>query len=81
MLFGIGFKFDIEDLKNYFGIVCFVVFIGFYQIEVDFLMLGIMFLQYCSVMVKIQFKKILFLGWFMILSGVVFIDCKNFKDV
>lgn len=80
MLLGTGLKFDIEDPKNHLGTVRPAVFIGPHQTEVDLLMLGTMFPQYCSVTAKTQLKKIPFLGWFMTLSGAVFIDRKNSKD-
>ncbi|KAK4179626.1 putative 1-acyl-sn-glycerol-3-phosphate acyltransferase [Triangularia setosa] len=80
MYIGTGLTFDIEDPKNRLGTVRPAVFIGPHQTEVDLLMLGTMFPQYCSVTAKNQLKKIPFLGWFMTLSGAVFIDRKNSKD-
>lgn len=44
------------------------------------LMLGWIFPKYCSVTAKSSLKKTPFLGWFMTLSGSVFIDRKNSKD-
>lgn len=43
-------------------------------------MLGCMFPKYCSVTAKSSLKKVPFLGWFMSLSGSVFIDRGNSKD-
>ncbi|KAK4196162.1 putative 1-acyl-sn-glycerol-3-phosphate acyltransferase [Triangularia verruculosa] len=80
MYVGTGLTFDIEDPKNHLGTARPAVFIGPHQTEVDLLMLGCMFPQYCSVTAKSQLKKIPFLGWFMTLSGAVFIDRKNSKD-
>ena len=56
------------------------VFIGNHQTELDVLMLGCMFPKYCSVTAKKSLKNWPFLGWFMTLSGSVFIDRKNSKD-
>ncbi|KAK0748809.1 hypothetical protein B0T21DRAFT_407292 [Apiosordaria backusii] len=80
MYIGTGLTFEIEDPKNHLGTVRPAIFIGPHQTEVDLLMLGTMFPQYCSVTAKTQLKKIPFLGWFMTLSGAVFIDRKNSKD-
>lgn len=77
----IGVIFEIDDFNDYFGKICFVVFIGNYQIEFDVFMLGCMFFKYCSVIVKLSLKYLFFFGWFMRFSGFIFIDCKNFKDV
>ncbi|CRK41673.1 hypothetical protein BN1708_016888 [Verticillium longisporum] len=43
-------------------------------------MLGALFPKNCSVTAKSSLKKTPFLGWFMSLSGSVFIDRKNSKD-
>jgi len=43
-------------------------------------MLGTMFPKYCSVTAKSSLKRIPFLGWFMALSGSIFIDRKNSND-
>ncbi|KZF21691.1 putative 1-acylglycerol-3-phosphate acyltransferase [Xylona heveae TC161] len=53
------------------------VFIGNHQTELDVLMLGEIFPPYCSVTAKKSLKAIPFLGWFMALSGTVFIDRAN----
>ena len=53
------------------------VFVGNHQTELDVLMLGCMFPQYCSVTAKSSLKWTPFLGWFMALSKTVFIDRAN----
>ena len=55
------------------------IFIGNHQTALDVLFLGEIFPQYCSVTAKNQLKKMPFLGWFMALSGTVFIDRANRK--
>jgi len=50
------------------------VIVGNHQTELDILMLGSVFPQSCSVTAKKSLKQIPFLGWFMTLSGTVFID-------
>ena len=47
--------------------------------ELDVLMLGCMFPQYCSVTAKKSLKYTPFLGCFMALSKTVFIDRANSK--
>ena len=51
-----------------------VVIIGNHQTELDVLFLGQMFPRYCSVTAKKSLRNVPFLGWFMALSGTVFID-------
>ncbi|KAI9853059.1 MAG: 1-acylglycerol-3-phosphate O-acyltransferase [Vezdaea acicularis] len=53
------------------------VFIGNHQTELDILMLGTVFPPYCSVTAKKSLRLMPFLGWFMALSGTVFIDRSN----
>ncbi|KAF2019825.1 1-acylglycerol-3-phosphate O [Aaosphaeria arxii CBS 175.79] len=53
------------------------IFVGNHQTELDVLMLGCMFPQYCSVTAKSSLKWVPFLGWFMALSKTVFIDRAN----
>ncbi|KAI4172713.1 MAG: hypothetical protein LQ346_008542, partial [Caloplaca aetnensis] len=50
------------------------VIIGNHQSELDVLLLAHIFPPYCSVTAKSSLKRIPFLGWFMALSGTVFID-------
>jgi lysophosphatidate acyltransferase len=56
------------------------VFIANHQSELDVLMLGWSFPKYCSMTAKSSLKKTPFLGWFMILSGAIFINRSNTKD-
>jgi lysophosphatidate acyltransferase len=51
-----------------------VVIIGNHQSELDVLLLGQMFPKYTSVTAKKSLRNVPFLGWFMTLSGTVFID-------
>ena len=51
-----------------------VVIIGNHQSELDVLLLGEVWPRYTSVTAKSSLKNIPFLGWFMALSGTVFID-------
>ncbi|KAI1417619.1 acyltransferase-domain-containing protein [Hypoxylon sp. FL1857] len=75
-----GVTFEIIDPKRHLETVRPAVFIGNHQTELDVLMLGCMFPKYCSVTAKKALKKVPFLGWFMSLSGTIFIDRKNSKD-
>ena len=54
-----------------------VVFVGNHQSALDVLMLGTTFPKYCSVTAKKSLRRAPFLGWFMALSGTVFIDRGN----
>ncbi|KAM0436705.1 hypothetical protein ACHAPT_002416 [Fusarium lateritium] len=80
MLLTTGVEFVIEDPNNVLGTTRPAVFVGNHQTELDVLMLGTMFPKYCSVTAKASLKKMPFLGWFMSLSGSIFIDRKNAKD-
>jgi lysophosphatidate acyltransferase len=53
------------------------VFIGNHQTELDVLFLGWIFPPYCAVTAKRSLKWVPVLGWFMALSGTVFIDRSN----
>ncbi|ROW04646.1 hypothetical protein VPNG_07426 [Cytospora leucostoma] len=75
-----GVTFEVIDPNHILDKVRPGVFIGNHQTELDVLMLGCMFPKYCSVTAKSSLKKTPFLGWFMTLSGSVFIDRKNTKD-
>lgn len=75
-----GIAFEIIDPEKHLEKVRPAVFIGNHQTELDVLMLGTMFPPYCSVTAKKSLKNWPFLGWFMALSGTVFIDRKNAKD-
>lgn len=80
MLYTTGVAFEIHDPTNILGKTRPAVFIGNHQTELDVLMLGTMFPKYCSITAKSSLKKMPFLGWFMSLSGSIFIDRKNAKD-
>lgn len=75
-----GVSFELVDPNGYLSTTRPAVFISNHQTELDVLMLGSIFPQYCSVTAKSSLKKTPFLGWFMTLSGSVFIDRKNTKD-
>ncbi|KAI9837831.1 MAG: hypothetical protein M1819_006765 [Sarea resinae] len=75
MRFTTGVQFVIEGEENLRTRPA--VFIGNHQTELDVLMLGAIFPPYCSVTAKKSLKNIPFLGWFMALSGTVFIDRAN----
>ncbi|CAK7564923.1 MAG: 1-acylglycerol-3-phosphate O-acyltransferase [Sporothrix epigloea] len=75
-----GLTFEIDDPKNVLGTARPAVFVANHQTELDVLMLGCMFPQYCSVTAKRQLRSYPFLGWFMSLSGTIFIDRANSKD-
>lgn len=75
-----GVTFEIIDPDHYLDKTRPAVFVGNHQTELDVLMLGCIFPKYCSVTAKSSLKKIPFLGWFMTLSGSIFIDRKNSKD-
>ncbi|KAK8147976.1 1-acylglycerol-3-phosphate O-acyltransferase [Beauveria asiatica] len=75
-----GTSFEVDDPNNILGTTRPAVFIGNHQTELDVLMLGAVFPKYCSVTGKRSLKHIPFLGWFMTLSGSIFIDRTNSKD-
>ena len=77
MRFTTGVSFEIEDPYDYLGSTRPAVFIGNHQTELDVLMLGAMFPKYCSVTAKSSLRRTPVLGWFMSLSGTVFIDRAN----
>lgn len=71
----INFRFVVENEERLLNRPA--VFISNHQTEMDILMLGRMFPQHCSVTSKKALKYYPFLGWFMTLSGTVFIDRAN----
>lgn len=75
-----GITFEIIDPNDVLNTTRPAVFVGNHQTELDVLMLGAMFPKYCSVTAKASLKKTPILGWFMTLSGSIFIDRKNAKD-
>jgi lysophosphatidate acyltransferase len=72
-----GVNFKIDDPNDYLNTIRPAVFIGNHQTELDVLMLGTIFPKHCSVTAKKSLKKVPFLGWFMSLSGTIFIDRAN----
>jgi lysophosphatidate acyltransferase len=76
MRYSTGVHFDIIEGQQYLSTRP-AVFIGNHQTELDVLMLGAIFPPYCSVTAKKSLKSWPFLGWFMALSGTVFIDRAN----
>jgi len=77
MKYSTGVTFTIEDPNDYLNKTRPAVLIGNHQSELDVLMLGVIFPKYCSVTAKKSLKSIPFLGWFMSLSGSIFIDRAN----
>lgn len=55
------------------------IFVSNHQSELDILMLGRTFPQGCTVTAKQSLKYVPFLGWFMALSGTLFLDRSNRK--
>jgi lysophosphatidate acyltransferase len=53
------------------------VFVGNHQTALDVLLLATIFPPWCSVTAKKQLRNMPFLGWFMALSGTIFIDRSN----
>lgn len=71
-----GIHFEIVSGEEYLSTrPC--VLIGNHQSELDVLLLGTVFPPYCSVTAKRSLRLVPFLGWFMALSGTVFIDRSN----
>jgi lysophosphatidate acyltransferase len=70
-----GIKFDILDNgEEVLNSNRPAVFIVNHQTELDVLLLGWIWPKHCSVTAKKSLRNIPFLGWFMTLSGTVFID-------
>ncbi|KAH0544883.1 hypothetical protein FGG08_000963 [Glutinoglossum americanum] len=76
MGWAVGVRFTLEGKEILKGTRP-AVFVGNHQSELDVLMLGTIFPQNCAVTAKKSLKRIPFLGWFMSLSGTVFIDRTN----
>jgi lysophosphatidate acyltransferase len=77
MWYTTGVTFEIDDPHDCLNSTRPAVFIGNHQTELDVLMLGCIFPKYCSVTAKSSLRRTPFLGWFMALSGTVFIDRQN----
>ncbi|KJZ72964.1 hypothetical protein HIM_07727 [Hirsutella minnesotensis 3608] len=74
-----GVDFVIDDPRGLLRSVRPAVFVGNHQTELDVHMLGAMFPKHCSVTAKSDLKHVPFFGWWMNLSGTIFIDRKNHK--
>lgn len=70
---GVEFVF-IDDGERILATTKPAVILGNHQSELDILMLGSLFPMSCSVTAKKSLQQIPFLGWFMTLSGSIFID-------
>ncbi|MCJ1312817.1 hypothetical protein MMC25_006493 [Agyrium rufum] len=76
MKYSTGVEFEIISGKQHLQTrPC--VFVGNHQTELDVLYLGEVFPKFCVVTSKKSLKSVPFLGWFMALSGTVFIDRKD----
>ena len=73
MYYTTGIRFEIVEGKEYLSTRP-AVLIANHQSELDVLMLGTVWPRYCSVTAKSSLARTPFLGWFMALSGTVFID-------
>ncbi|GAO14804.1 uncharacterized protein UV8b_04039 [Ustilaginoidea virens] len=80
MALATGVVFDVDDPADALGSVRPAVFVGNHQSELDVLMLAALFPKWCSVTAKSDLKHVPVLGWFMRLSGAIFIDRRNSRD-
>ena len=76
MRYSTGVRFNIISGKQHLSTRPCVI-VGNHQTELDVLMLGEIFPRFCSVTAKKSLARAPFLGWFMSLSGTVFIDRKE----
>jgi lysophosphatidate acyltransferase len=74
MRYTTGVRFVIVEGQEYLTRKRPMVIIGNHQTELDVLLLGAVFPRYCSVTAKKSLARVPLLGWFMSLSGTVFID-------
>lgn len=74
MRYTTGVQFVIVEGEAYLTAKRPMVIIGNHQTELDILLLGRVFPKYCSVTAKKSLAHVPLLGWFMSLSGTVFID-------
>jgi lysophosphatidate acyltransferase len=77
MWYATGVTFEVDDPHDYLNRTRPAVFISNHQTELDVLLLGNIFPKYCSVTAKSSLRHTPLLGWFMTLSGTVFIDRQN----
>ncbi|PHH79877.1 hypothetical protein CDD82_2131 [Ophiocordyceps australis] len=75
-----GVRFVVDDANHVLDTTRPAVFVGNHQTELDVLMLGAMFPPYCSVTAKSDLRHVPLLGWFMRLSGSIFIDRRSSHD-
>ena len=80
MRYSTGVRFSIVEGEEYLSKARPCVIIGNHQSELDVLLLARIFPPWCSVTAKSSLKRAPFLGWFMALSGTVFIDRANSKE-
>ncbi|KAK9471803.1 uncharacterized protein V1510DRAFT_419046 [Dipodascopsis tothii] len=71
----IGLKFDVVNEHRLETRPA--VYVGNHQSDLDLVLLGRVFPKHCSVTAKKSLKYVPFLGWFMMISGTVFIDRQN----
>ncbi|KAI9767971.1 MAG: 1-acylglycerol-3-phosphate O-acyltransferase [Geoglossum simile] len=76
MAWAVGVRFVVEG-KEVLKATRPAVFVGNHQSELDVLMLGTIFPKHCAVTAKKSLRRVPILGWFMALSGTVFIDRTN----
>lgn len=79
MYLSTGVRFEIVSGREYLSDRPCVI-VGNHQSELDVLLLGTIFPPYTSVSAKSSLKRTPFLGWFMALSGTIFIDRGNRED-
>lgn len=73
--YAMGVKFEIVDNGNeILNTTRPAVFIMNHQTELDILLLAFVWPKYCSVTAKKSLRNVPFLGWYMTLSGTIFID-------
>ncbi|EGS17679.1 putative 1-acylglycerol-3-phosphate protein [Thermochaetoides thermophila DSM 1495] len=77
MLVTTGVNFVAEDPNGYLEKVRPAVFVANHQTELDVCMLGSIFPKWCSMTAKSSLRHTPFLGWFMTLSGTIFLNRSN----
>lgn len=75
-----GIFFDVEDPSDILGSTRPAVFITNHQSALDITLLAAVFPKWCSQTAKASLKYYPFLGWFMYLSGCIFLDRARSKD-
>jgi len=74
MRYTTGVEYEVIGGAEHLNSVRPAVLVGNHQSALDILMLATVWPHYCSVTAKKQLKNMPFLGWFMALSGTVFLD-------